>query len=185
MQKIRKGMFETNSSSAHSIIIKKESIRSTSIEKEIMANLVGKNNIHYLLANKPEDLLFDKNSVWCETIRDKIRYLCAVYEERAPYIILPIIQKYIPWRIVFEYPERDGKIYYGCTYEDDDEESLNEDLATLHISLEELITNPDYIIFSGDNNIERACEYREDLRNDCTEVRYGQNIWHINNKGRK
>ena len=91
MIKIRHGIFETNSSSTHSLIVYKETLRTKSVADELREHFTGD---YFNFVNVKRD--YDNDTENVDTINEKIGFICSdILVDIIP-IILPIIQKYCP-----------------------------------------------------------------------------------------
>lgn len=115
--KIRKGMFETNSSSAHVLAIRKKILedRDYPIADEIRSHI--DTQYSYIVAKHKNDLRFER---WpfdlLTSINDKIRYLSAYSDGEDNDEILKILQSYCPEckRLIFP-TEKDVKFVNRTT----------------------------------------------------------------------
>ena len=141
MIQIRKGIFETNSSSMHSLVIKNndafaedENIYYTQeeINNEIGWNISENKKVYNI---KNEDLYFGRSPFRIlDTFRDKMHYAFA--NGFTPEEICPIVNKFIPEVESFNLPE-----YMGT-----DDYLLECWLEKAEISLEEFLINKKYIV---------------------------------------
>ena len=159
---IRQGVFETNSSSMHSIVVKKtiDYYTKEEAEEEIYVRKSGKWAIHdYELqfGRSPFEIIgsFERKihyaiASWCGNYLDKNEIENKFQE------IEQIVKKYIPETKLIELPERynysfgEEEKYYG--YVDHESIGLLQDfLEEKEITLEEFLTNKRYIvIIDGD-----------------------------------
>ena len=154
-RQIRRGVFETNSSSMHSLVIKKTSGYYT-IE-EIKDNLWLHDGVWEFWDD--EKLTFGRYPFMClNTFESKVRYaiasLCAYRDDAEVRFkeIESLVKEIIPECTEIVLPKTywgwdDQKIYYGSV----DEDILSPFLKDENISLKEFLTNKRYaVIVDGD-----------------------------------
>ena len=139
MKQIRKSVFETNSSSMHSLVIQNEDIFDSSDSSSmyedptetIKSNLRKNGKCRFW----GEEWYFGRHPFRIlDTFEEKFKYAYAnEYKEND---LLPIIQKYVPECIGIEWPK-----HYGT-----DDQRLPSWLNKLNVSLEEFLTNRRYIV---------------------------------------
>lgn len=147
-RQIRRNVFETNSSSMHSLVIKKSSGYYT--EDELRKHLwLMKNNFWEIW--REDDLEFGRFPFKClETFEGKVRYaiasLCG-YRKNAAEIfkeIEKIVLEVIPECVGIELPKDNwnDEVSYGYV----DEDILSPFLKAENISLKEFLTNKKYVV---------------------------------------
>lgn len=146
-RQIRQCCFETNSSSMHSLVIKKENsyYDESEIRDGIYINREGEWDIW------GDDLMFGRTPFQClGTFDGKVRYaiasLCS-YRDNADEVfndIAKIVYELIPECTSIKLPTHydDSKIYYGCV----DEDILTEFIENEKIDLKEFLTNKKYVV---------------------------------------
>ena len=147
MRKIRKGVFVTNSSSMHSLVLLKNSYTPDDKYKSIYLNDDGVWEIWSC-----DSLTFGRAPFKClSTFESKARYAIAsfcCYNEYADdkfEKIKQVVVNFIPECKGIELPVdrfNDNKTFYGRT----DENALGKFLEDEHVSLEEFLTNKKYIV---------------------------------------
>lgn len=152
MIQIRNGVFETNSSSSHSIAIKKVDERLTpeEIAKEF-EYVVSDTGRYYLTESELE---FERSPfAILISFRDKLNFAIASLGKRESYRneIERIMYAYIPGLRKIVYPrdqnyDEEDVDYYG--YIDHQSQGLLENFLTKHnLSIEEFLINKKYIVF--------------------------------------
>lgn len=126
MRKIRLGMFETNSSSVHSLSVNKRNLNPTQEERakerkeltEEIQSHINKDNMFVIESNT--DLEFGWEVEVYSDFYNKACYVIAALRGEAENIILPIIREFCPDCEGIEYPEGDScfmqkgeEYYYG------------------------------------------------------------------------
>ena len=145
MINIRRGIFETNSSSLHSIVIQKKAIKHKIYKRDLK------------LASS--DLEFDSSYMVLDTFTDRVRYAIASlcnsgyhkeFDDEVFEMIDRIYNKYTNHHIKL-IPLPDDDTYYE-KYGSVDHQSyglLRDFLLDKDISLEEFLTNDKYIVITG------------------------------------
>ena len=192
MLRIRKNIFETNSSSAHSIVTTKNSI----VEEDWYREGILYDNRSFLqdktLILYSDKLIFGQFFEILDSPIDKLEYVIASYGETVIKELEDLLKKYSEGmieKIVIK--EEDGfeKFKYGCI-DHDSEFLLQNFLEENHITIEELIFTSKYIIvtddtdgkflqlvrnglistdisvYTGDGDIEEALEERKEIDNN-------------------
>lgn len=110
--KIRKGMFETNSSSAHVLVIRRTNLNDDlDVKSEIRDKITSR--YEYVVASLESELEFERYPFKLLTsINDKIRYLTAYYRGDKSQEILRILQKYCPECRTLLFPHTEKYNYY-------------------------------------------------------------------------
>ena len=136
---IRQGVFETNSSSMHSLCILNHSDKNI----DTHTNKIDKNGIWKF--DKGELDFYRYPFRFLHTFEDKVKYAIANHESIM--LIVDAVKKYNPNFVQFEFAESDGEIDTGGT----DDYALNSWLENNNITLEEFLINPRYaVICDGD-----------------------------------
>lgn len=168
---IRYGVFETNSSSSHSICINNSNSKIDCIDSEyIITNLLDGRGAWHI---KPEDVTFSRSPFrYLGKFSEKVRYALACRIDRND--IENIIRKYIPEFSSFDFVDIDS-MWYGT-----DDCILPGWLKSNNVSLEDFLTDGKYfVICDGDeyciyhnmkkcniisNNVSTTCKqwYEED-----------------------
>lgn len=148
MINIRKGTFETNSSSSHSLVVFKES-RAAADDESWRFN--GDGELHFY---DPYELEFGRSPF--ELLTDwygRLRYAIASCPDRIEEIEAAC-HKNLPWLITIKYPKErwsnEDTPYYG--YVDHQSAGLLQSFLNMHnITLEEFIFNNKYmVVIDGD-----------------------------------
>ena len=140
---IRQGVFETNSSSMHSLCILKVSNKNI----DTYTNKIDENGIWKFEEGELDFYRYPFR--FLHTFEDKVKYAIANYESNYESIILisDIVKKFNPNFVRFEFAKSHGRIDTGGT----DDYALNSWLENNNIALEEFLINPRYaVICDGD-----------------------------------
>lgn len=147
---IRQGVFETNSSSMHSLCILNHSNKNI----DTYTNKIDENGIWKFEEGELDFYRYPFR--FLRTFEDKVKYAIADYcgldrdyksicEDISP--IIDVVKKYNLNFVRFEFAESDGEIDTGGT----DDYALNSWLGNNSITLEEFLINPRYaVICDGD-----------------------------------
>lgn len=136
---IRQGVFETNSSSMHSLCILNHSDKNI----DIYTNKIDENGIWKFEEGELDFYRYPFR--FLRTFEDKVKYAIANYESII--LIADIVKKYNPNFVRFEFAKSHGRIDTGGT----DDYALNSWLENNNITLEEFLINPRYaVICDGD-----------------------------------
>ena len=154
MLRIRKNIFETNSSSAHSIVTTKNSI----VEDDWYRKGILHDHRSFLqektLILYSDKLMFGQFFEILDSPIDKLEYVIASYGETILKDLENLLKKYSEGKIEkIEIKEEDGfeKFKYGCI-DHDSEFLLQNFLEENHITIEELIFASKYIIITDSND---------------------------------
>ena len=140
---IRQGVFETNSSSMHSLCILNHSDNNI----DTYTNKIDENGIWKFEEGELDFYRYPFR--FLHTFEGKVKYAIANYESNYESIILisDIVKKYNPNFVRFEFAKSHGRIDVGGT----DDYALNSWLENNNITLEEFLINPRYaVICDGD-----------------------------------
>ena len=140
---IRQGVFETNSSSMHSLCILKVSNKNI----DTYTNKIDENGIWKFEEGELDFYRYPFR--FLHTFEGKVKYAIANYESNYESIILisDIVKKYNPNFVQFEFAKSHGRIDVGGT----DDYALNSWLENNNITLEDFLINPRYaVICDGD-----------------------------------
>ena len=140
---IRQGVFETNSSSIHSLCILNHSDKNI----DTHTNEIGENGTWKFEEGELDFYRYPFR--FLHTFEGKVKYAIANYESNYESIILisDIVKKYNPNFVRFEFAKSHGRIDTGGT----DDYALNSWLENNNITLEEFLINPRYaVICDGD-----------------------------------
>lgn len=140
---IRQGVFETNSSSMHSLCILNHSDKNI----DTYTNKIDENGIWKFEEGELDFYRYPFR--FLHTFEGKVKYAIANYESNYESIILisDIVKKYNPNFVRFEFAKSHGRIDTGGT----DDYALNSWLENNNITLEEFLINPRYaVICDGD-----------------------------------
>lgn len=155
--KIRKGMFETNSSSAHVLVISKSKLLDKyCAEDEIRKHM--NSHYEYIVAKHKKELIFERYPfMFLNSINDKIRFLSAYTCGENKDKILKILQKVCPECRRLIYPtETDTKIFNRTSGEEIDRDILSYSTAS----------------YGNDNIIETDNRLIDDIEFKNTEIPY-------------
>lgn len=192
MLRIRNNIFETNSSSAHSIVTTKNSIE----EEDWYREGILYDNRSFLqdktLILRSDKLIFGQFFEILDSPIDKLEYVIASYGETVIKELEDLLKKYSEGKIdKIVIKEEDGfeKFKYGCI-DHDSEFLLQNFFEENNITIEELIFSSKYIIitdsndgrfvqlvrnglisadisiYTGDSDIEEALEERKETDNN-------------------
>lgn len=140
---IRQGVFETNSSSMHSLCILNHSDKNI----DTHTNEIDENGTWKFEEGELDFYRYPFR--FLHTFEGKVKYAIANYESNYESIILisDIVKKYNPNFVRFEFAKSHGRIDTGGT----DDYALNSWLENNNITLEEFLINPRYaVICDGD-----------------------------------
>lgn len=140
---IRQGVFETNSSSMHSLCILNHSDKNI----DTHTNEIDENGTWKFEEGELDFYRYPFR--FLHTFEGKVKYAIANYESNYESIILisDIVKKYNPNFVRFEFAKSHGRIDTGGT----DDYALNSWLENNNITLEEFLINPLYaVICDGD-----------------------------------
>ena len=140
---IRQGVFETNSSSMHSLCILNHSDKNI----DTHTNEIDENGTWKFEEGELDFYRYPFR--FLHTFEGKVKYAIANYESNYKSIILisDIVKKYNPNFVRFEFAKSHGRIDTGGT----DDYALNSWLENNNITLEEFLINPRYaVICDGD-----------------------------------
>ena len=140
---IRQGVFETNSSSMHSLCILNHSDKNI----DTYTNKIDENGIWKFEEGELDFYRYPFRFLY--TFEGKVKYAIANYEANYESIILisDIVKKYNPNFVRFEFAKSHGRIDAGGT----DDYALNSWLGDNNITLEDFLINPRYaVICDGD-----------------------------------
>lgn len=136
---IRQGVFETNSSSMHSLCILNHSDKNI----DTYTNKIDKNGIWKFEEGELDFYRYPFR--FLHTFEGKVKYAIANYESII--LISDIVKKYNPNFVRFKFAKSHGRIDTGGT----DDYALNSWLENNNITLEEFLINPRYaVICDGD-----------------------------------
>lgn len=136
---IRQGVFETNSSSMHSLCILNHSDKNI----DTHTNEIDENGTWKFEEGELDFYRYPFR--FLHTFEGKVKYAIANYESII--LISDIVKKYDPNFVRFEFAKSHGRIDTGGT----DDYALNSWLENNNITLEEFLINPRYaVICDGD-----------------------------------
>ena len=136
---IRQGVFETNSSSMHSLCILNHSDKNINT----YTNKIDENGIWKFEEGELDFYRYPFR--FLHTFEGKVKYAIANYESII--LISDIVKKYNPNFVRFEFAKSHGEIDTGGT----DDYALNSWLENNNITLEDFLINPRYaVICDGD-----------------------------------
>lgn len=180
LKNVRQSVFETNSSSMHSIAVKKNHKIIDKPDKYFILTKDGKKRVY-------RDLYYGRTPFEClSSMKEKALYLIAANayrEDIEDFIeneINPVFRKFYSNFTGFEFNEYHGKVKYG----DVDQQSsslLMEFLRKNNISIETFLTDSAYIVFIDgdeyhvlDNMIECGVVHMDDFEQIVTP--YGNSV---------
>ena len=136
---IRQGVFETNSSSMHSLCILNHSDKNI----DTYTNKIDENGIWKFEEGELDFYRYPFR--FLHTFEGKVKYAIANYESIM--LIVDVVKKYNPNFVQFEFAKSHGRIDTGGT----DDYALSSWLENNNITLEEFLINPRYaVICDGD-----------------------------------